>query len=422
MVMLSSRKQKLHIDIYINIIFTDTMSSICLYNGTVISGYATMENCSVLAEDGSIADIFSNQRFEQKRLSPETEIIDVGGAFVVPGFIDTHIHGYCGYGADDAIYPEIKPEKDVIECMVEFSRLMARTGLTSFNPTMYPASKEIMPDAVAKNVAAMGRESGARIMGLHLEGPFLSDEKLGVQRPETVFPVDLEFMDKLMRASKGHIVNMTVAPEIKNMRELALYCTKRGIVLQAGHTNAGYEHMIEGMQAGILHATHMFNAMSKLNQRNPGAVGAILTHPEISCEIIADGIHVHPDLFRFLAKNKPMDKIVLVTDSLRCTGQKSGTLYANGEEMALRGGLFKRKEDDVIAGSAITMMQGVQNLVKFGFSLEDAVRAASSNPASVMRYTKKGFLVPGMDADITVFDKNYTVLATMVGGEIRYRN
>ena len=398
------------------------MSSTCLYNGTVISGYATMEQCSVLVENGTISEIFSNRRFNQKNLSRNTEVIDAGGAYVAPGFIDTHIHGYGGYGADDAIYPEIKSEKEVIECMDELSRLVAKKGLTAFNPTMYPAHPGIMTDAIAKIVSAMGKESGARIMGLHLEGPFLSPDMLGVQRPETVSPVDLAFMERLWNASRGHIVNMTVAPELKNMRGLALYCAKKGIILQAGHTNAAYENMIEGMQAGILHATHMFNAMSKLNQRNPGAVGALLTHPELSCEIIADGIHVHPNLFKLLIKNKPMDKIVLVTDSLKCTGQETGTLFANGEEMALRGGLFKRKEDDVIAGSAITMMQGVQNLVQFGFSLEDAVRAASSNPASVMRYAKKGFIVPGMDADITVFDKNYTPRITMVGGEIRYRN
>ena len=398
------------------------MSSICIHNGTVISGYATMENCSVMVENGIIADIFSNQRFKQKHMGSNIEVIDVGGAYVAPGFIDTHIHGYCGYGADDAIYPEVKSEHEVVECMIELSRILARKGLTAFNPTLYPAPPGLMTEAISKIVSAMGKEPGARIMGLHLEGPFLSPKMLGVQRPETVCPVDLAFMERLWNSSKGHIVNMTVAPELKNMRQLAIYCTKKGIILQAGHTNATYENMVEGMQAGILHATHLFNAMSKLNQRNPSAVGAILTHPEISCEIIADGIHVHPLLFKLLANNKPMNKIVIVTDSLKCTDQETGTLFANGEEMALRDGLFKRKEDDVIAGSAITMMKGVQNLVKAGFSLEDAVRAASSNPAAVMRYTKKGMIVPGMDADITVFDKNYTVLATIVGGEIRYRN
>ena len=398
------------------------MNNICLYNGTIISGFAVMENCSLLTEDGTIKEVFSKQRFDKKKLGRDVQIIDVGGAYITPGFIDTHIHGYNGFGADDAVYPEIKTEKEVIDVMNELSRLLVRHGVTAFNPTVYPAPGDTMTDAITKIVSAMGKESGAQIMGLHLEGPFLSRAKAGVQRLETLSPVDIPYMEKLWNASAGHIVNMTVAPEIKNMRELALYCTKKGIVLQAGHTDATYEQMVEGMQAGILHATHMFNAMSKLDQRNPNAVGTILTHAEFSCEIIADGIHVHPNLFKLLAQNKPMDKIVMVTDSLKCTGQKTAPYFANGEEMEARDGLFKRKSDGVIAGSAITMIEGVQNMVKFGYSLEDAVRTASSNPASVMRYTKKGFIIPGMDADIAVFDKDFKVLAAMVGGKLLYKN
>ena len=395
-------------------------NSCCLYNGNVLSGFALMEDCSVLIEGGKIKEVFSNQRFEKKHFGSDVQIIDVGGAYITPGFIDTHFHGYGGFGVDDACYPEIRSEKEVVDSMIEVSRLITRFGVTSFNPTVYPASENIMPDAVSKIVSAMGKETGAQIMGLHLEGPFISRNKAGVQRLDTISPVNLAYMEKLWNASKGCIVNMTVAPELKNMRELALYCAEKGIILQAGHTDATFENMLEGMQAGILHATHMYNAMSKLDQRNPNAVGTILTHAEFSCEIIADGIHVHPNLFKLLAQNKPMDKIVMVTDSLKCTDQKTTPYYANGEEMIFIDGLFKRKSDNVIAGSGITMIKGIQNMVKFGFNLEDAVRAASSNPASVMRYTKKGFINPGMDADIAIFDKDFKVLTAIVNGKIRY--
>jgi N-acetylglucosamine-6-phosphate deacetylase len=160
--------------------------------------------------------------------------------------------------------------------------------------------------------------------------------------------------------------------------------------------------------------------MSKLDQRNPNAVGAVLTHPEMSCEIIADGAHVHPDLFKLLQRTKPIDKIVLVTDGLRPTTQEKGPFFANGEEVVFHDGLFHRRMDDIIAGSGLTMIRGVQNLVNFGFSLEDAIKTASSNPAAVMRYTRKGVIVPGMDADITVFDKNYVILTVLVGGETRF--
>jgi N-acetylglucosamine-6-phosphate deacetylase len=386
--------------------------AICLYNGTVMTGFASMDQCAVLIEDRQVADVFSKKRFEQKHFPPGTRIIDVGGAFIAPGFIDTHIHGFGGFGTDDAS----------TEAVIEMSGLLTKCGVTSFNPTLYPSEPEEMLRAVKNVAAAMGRENGARIMGLHLEGPFLSPDKLGVQKRETLRPVDIDYMERLWEAAEGHVVNMTVAPEIKHMRELALFCIKKGIVLQAGHTDAKYDNMVEGMQAGILHSTHLFNAMSRMDHRNPNAVGAILIHPEMSCEIIADGFHVHPDLFKLLLRDKPIDKIVLVTDGLKPTEQEAGPFFANGEEVVFHDGAFHRAMDDVIAGSGLTMIRGVKNLVDFGFSLEDAVRTASSNPANVMRYRNKGSIIPGSDADIVVFDRGFKVLAVTVGGVVKYEN
>jgi N-acetylglucosamine-6-phosphate deacetylase len=385
------------------------MDPLCLYNGTVMTGLASMEHCAVLLEDGMVTDVFSQKRFDQKRFAGDVKLIDVQGAYIAPGFIDTHIHGFGGYGTED----------NSTDSILEMSWLLVQYGVTAFNPTIYPGDYEQMLAAVSHVAAAIGRESGARIMGLHLEGPFLSPSRLGVQKPETLKPVNLAFMEQLWEASEGHIVNMTVAPEIKGMRELALYCIKKGIIPQAGHTDAQYENMVEGMQAGILHATHLFNAMSKLDHRNPNAVGAILIHSEMSCEIIADGYHVHPDLFKLLQQDKPIDKIVLVTDGLKPTEQAEGPFFANGEEVVFHDGTFHRKQDDVIAGSALTMIQGVKNLVSFGFSLEDAVKAASFNPAHVMGYRQKGAIIPGRDADITVFDREFKVLLVIAGGIIK---
>lgn len=385
------------------------MCSVCFHNATVLTGFAVMEHCSVLVEDGVVADVFSEKRFEQKRFGADVRVIDADGSYIAPGFVDTHIHGFGGFGTDDSS----------TDSVVEMSRLLAQYGVTAFNPTLYPSEPAAMLEAVRAVSAAAGKESGARIMGLHLEGPFLSPARLGVQKPETLSPVSLDLMEDLWEASGGRIVNMTVAPELKGMRELALYCMKKGIVLQAGHTDAKYENMVEGMQAGILHSTHLFNAMSKLDHRNPNAVGAILIHPEMSCEIIADGVHVHPDLMTLLRRDKPIDKIVLVTDGLKPTEQPSGALFANGEEVVLHDGCFHRKIDDVIAGSSLTMIRGVKNLVSYGFSLEEAVKAASTNPAQVMRFQRKGTLVPGYDADLVVFDRYFNVLATVVGGSLK---
>ena len=382
---------------------------ICFHNGTLVTGFSVMEHCSVLIQDGKIEDVFSEKRFLQKRFDSSVRIFDVEGSFIAPGLIDTHVHGFAGYGTEDN-------DPDAI---IEMARELAQYGVTAFNPTLYPSSPDNMVASIKAVVAAMGKENGSRIMGLHLEGPFISSDKLGVQRPETVSPVDLELMEKIWTASEGHIVNMTVAPELKGMRELALYCVKKNIILQAGHTNALYEHMVEGMQAGILHSTHLFNAMTQMHHRNPGAVGAVLIHPEVSCEIIADGVHVHPDLIRLLVRDKPLDKIVLVTDALKPTEQKMGNLIANGEEVVYHSGCFHRKTDDVIAGSALTMIAGIKNLLSFGLSVGQAVKFASTNPAQVMRYSGQGALVPGYIADLVVFDKQCNVLATVIGGSLK---
>jgi N-acetylglucosamine-6-phosphate deacetylase len=394
------------------------MNSFCFYNGTVFTGFSAMEHCAVLVEDGFISDVFSQKRFEQRNFNSSVKFIDADGANIVPGFIDTHIHGIGGYGTEDAGLNEPVGT----EAVLAMSRALAERGVTAFNPTLYPSEPERMLRAIREITAAMGREEGARIMGLHLEGPFISPLRLGVQKPETARPVDLDFMEQLWEASSGHIVNMTVAPELKHMGELALFCLKKGIVLQAGHTNAEYDNMAEGMQKGILHSTHFFNAMRRLDHRNPNAVGAILIHPEMSCEIIADGFHVHPDLFRLLLRNKPIDKIVLITDGLKPTEQKEGPFFANNEEVYFKNGVFFRKSDDVIAGSGLTMIRGIQNLAAGGFSLEDAVKTASLNPAQIMRYNYQGAIIPGRFADITVFDNNFKIRHVMIGGRIIKEN
>jgi len=382
------------------------MPMTCIHNATILAGYAKMNSCAVLIEDGRIHDVFSEKRFAQKRFPSDTRVFDAGGAFVAPGFIDTHIHGFAGFGTEDMS----------VDAIVAMSDRLGSYGVTAFCPTIYPMDMDDMIRSIEACVGAMGKETGARVMGVHLEGPFVSLARLGVQKPEYVRPVDIEVMERLYAAGRGHITNMTVAPELKGMRELALYCLSRNIVLQAGHTDATYENMMEGMQAGILHSTHFFNAMSRLHHRDPGAVGAILINPELSCEIIADGKHVHPDLIRLLLRDKPQSKVVLVTDALKPTEQHRCPLYANREEVVLEDGVFHRKSDGVIAGSCLTMIGGVRNLTSWGIPVEAAVEMAASNPARIIGLGKRGLLVPGYEADLVVFDKDYSVLASMVAG------
>ncbi|HEY9055220.1 MAG TPA: N-acetylglucosamine-6-phosphate deacetylase [Rectinemataceae bacterium] len=382
------------------------MDSICIHNATVIAGYAQMPESAVLVEGDTIVDVFSERRFLQRSFGPSDRVIDAHGAYLVPGLIDSHIHGIGGYGSEDL----------EAESILGMSERLGALGVTAFCPTLYPMSEEDMTRGIRAIVSAMGREKGARILGVHMEGPFISPSRLGVQREEFVRPVDLDLMHRLWEASSGKIVNMTVAPELKGMRELALYCNKMGIVLQAGHTDATYENMIEGMQAGIRHSTHFFNAMSRLHHRNPNAVGAILIQPDLSCEIIADGRHVHPDLIRLLVRDKPDTNIVLVTDSLKPTEQGQGPYVANGEEVYLQDRLFYRNRDNVIAGSSLTMAEGLKNLVQFGIPVEAAVKMASSNPARILRQAGLGEISPGYSADLSLLDNEFKAVLTMVRG------
>lgn len=386
------------------------VSAICIHNATVLNGYSMMKNCAILIKQNKIIDVFNETRFAQKTFKADTMFIDAKGAYVAPGLIDTHIHGIGGYGTDDYNAKSI----------LQMSEILPQYGVTSFIPTLYAAKRDELIKGIRAIVEAMGQEKGARILGIHLEGPFLSPERLGVQTPDSLSPVDLNLMEELWNASEGHIINMTVAPELKHMRELALYCLSKGIILQAGHTNATYAQMVEGMQVRILHVTHLFNAMSRMHHRDPGVVGAVFIHPELSCEVIADGIHINPDIIKFLLTCKSLDKIVLVTDSLKPTKQKKKPLIANGEEVYLDK-CFYRKSDNVIAGSALTMIDSVRNIVSYGFTVEQAVHMAATNPARIMRQEHLGLVAPGYDADLVIFNKNLNILYTTIKGNLYHK-
>lgn len=352
-------------------------------------------------QDGKIAALFSNQKLQE--LPKEAQLIDAQGAYVAPGLIDTHIHGFAGFG------PEHAAEKDLLE----MSARLAKAGVTAFCPTLYCGQPADMRRIIENTVGAFGKETGAHILGYHLEGPFISPHKPGVMKPQDIAPIDMATLEKLYAAARGHITNMTIAPELPGIEKVAAFAKEHHILLQAGHTNATYAQFLKGAQLGIRHATHLFNAMSPFNHRDPGAAGAVMLHPEISAEIIADGIHVHPDVVGFLRRIKPLENIILVTDALLPTGQEKGPFIANGEEVVFDG-VWKRKTDGVIAGSALTMLQGVSNLVSFGYTLPEAVQCASTNPARLLGLSAKGKLEIGADADIVLFDNHFRPVRTLI--------
>ncbi len=386
---------------------------IVLRGANIITGVMESPNSSISLRDGMVEDIFYDCRFEQKPIAPDAEVIQLDADdYVVPGLLDTHIHGYGGYGTD-------LMQRDAI---LEMSKGLAKRGVVGFFPTLYTEVPELMFKSIDAIVEAAGHEEGAKIMGIHLEGPFVSPKRSGAQNPEGISPVNLELMQAFVDHGKGLFRSMTVAPELKGMRELAIFAAKHNITLQAGHSNAEYRHIQEGVQAGILHTTHLFNAMSPLGHRDPGAAGGILMYPQMAAELIADGRHVHKDLVKMVLRNKPIHKVVLVTDSLTPTEQEGGELIAGGFPVEYKNGLFYHTTGSrPIAGSSLTMIQGIKNLVEWGVPMSDAIAMATSSPASVHRLYKSGSLISGYRGDVTVLDKNLEVKMTIVGGKIVFR-
>lgn len=382
-----------------------------LINGTVISGVAVINDCAVaIGEDGLIEDVFRMRRLSEQDYDREaTTLIDVKGAYIMPGLIDTHIHGIGGYGTEDC----------APESILGMSERLADFGVSSFLPTVYTDRLDKMLSSIKAIVEAMGKEKGARIEGVNVEGPFISPKRIGAQNPEGLQSVNLEVFNQIYEAGEGKIVCMTVAPELKKMRTLALEAQKRGIVLLAGHTDATYENIIEGMQCGILHTTHFFNAMSRLHHRNPGCVGAIMIQQDMKAEVICDGVHVHPELVKLLLREKPISNIVMVTDALKPTMQTEGELLANGMPAVLSGGAFvSRDNPELFLGSSLTLLKGLENVVSWGIPIDQAVQMASANPARIYNFNKKGALIPGYKADIAVINKDFSLAALFIEGRL----
>lgn len=386
--------------------------SYILLQSILYTGYAKLDNCGVYIEDdGTIGEIFNMKRYHEKTFPPKSIVLDVHNNIIVPSFIESHIHGIGGYGTED----------NKFESILGMSNKLADYGVSRFMPTIYTDTPDKMIGGIQAIVQAMGKEKGAIIQGINLEGPFISPKRIGAQAREGVKEVDIDLFNTFLKEGKGHIICMTVAPELKHMRSLALLARKHGVTLLAGHTDATYENIIEGMQCGILHSTHFFNAMSRLEQRNPGTVGAIMIQSSMCAEIICDGVHVHPELVKLLLREKPIDNIVLITDALKPTKQKEGPLFANGIPALLNteGAFVSKENPSLLLGSSLTMVQGVRNLTHWGVSLSDAIQMASVNPARIYSIQNVGEIIPGYRADLTILDKNLQVKALFISGKLK---
>ena len=324
-----------------------------------------------------------------------------GESIVLPGFIDLHVHG--GAGAD------VMDGGDAIDAI---ARLYARHGTTSMLATTVTAAPSALEHALAPvgTAAARRRYGHARVLGVHLEGPYINSGKLGAQ-PGFSRPADIDELRALHALAPVRVV--TLAPELSGHLEFVRELTRMGIVAQCGHTTGSYEEGVTALQAGVKGFTHLFNAMSGLHHRAPGMVGAALAHADYA-EIIPDLLHVHPGAIR--AALRAIPHLYCVTDSTSATGMPDGE-YTLGSHHVTKcmGGV--RLHDGTLAGSTLTMDQALRNLVKIGLSLDDAARRLSTYPADYIGENERGRLQDGAWADIAVFTPDLELKQVYVEGE-----
>ena len=343
------------------------------------------DNLDITIEDGIIASIDKSKE--------KTPLI------AIPGFIDTHIHGFGGNGTEDC-----KPES-----ILGMSESLIKFGVTTFFPTIYTDVESKMRKSIHACYEAKGKEKGATIGGIHIEGPFISPKRIGAQNPDGRKNPSKEFFELLLSEAPGLVKAMTMAPELPGTEEVAACAAENKVKLLCGHTNATYEETLKGHELGVSHGTHLFNAMVGLHHRKPGTVGAILTS-DMTTEIIGDGLHTHPAILKMVVDLKGSDRVVIVTDSLRPTAQTEGKLTANDVEVELLNGLWVTKGNpDLIQGSAATMLKGFQNLIGWGISLEDAVKLTSSTAARLYGLDDVGTIEVGKKADIVLLNADNTI-------------
>lgn len=379
------------------------MTRLLIKNVHLVTLEGVLENGAILTDGPTIAGVFASDQLSG--VTADTQV-DGGGAWAVPGLIDTHIHGFGGFG----------PEQGTPESLLNMSLALAKQGVSVFCPTLYASRPDKLTALLRRLVTAIGKEKGAQILGFHLEGPFISPEKRGAMQPQDIVAPDVKMMKEWYEAAQGKITQITLAPELPNIASVVQFCLQHHIVAQAGHTNATYEEFCRGIDMGITHVTHAFNAMRPFNHREPGAAGGVLIRKDVSCEFIGDGVHVHPQIISFLRCVKSEDKLVLVTDALTPTAQPDGPFIANGDRVVFEGGAWRRERDRVIAGSALTLIQGIKNLVAWGYPLAQAVRCATTNPAQRLQLKNRGQLARGFQADILLLTKDFSPQQLFIQG------
>lgn len=377
----------------------------------ILFGNALVRDHAVIIENGMIKEIVTANLV--KNFLPAKLYEFPNDYYLIPGLIDLHIHGAGGYDVMDASR----------EALLGISQSLASEGVTGFLATTMTASYERIYSVLKTIAEIMPAQEGAAILGVHLEGPFISSAKMGAQRGDNIIFPDPTLIMRWQECANGAIKLVTLAPELPQALELIKKLNTMGIIASVGHTNATYAETHLAINAGCSHATHLFNAMRGIHQREPGATTALLLAENVNAELIVDGLHLHPAIVELALRVKGKTKILLVTDAMRAKCLGDGEYDLGGQLVAVRSNTATLA-DGTLAGSTLRMPQAIKNMMQFTCcSFEDAILMASYNPACVLGIDKnKGSIAKDKDADLVVMNTNLDVVMTMSGGVEVYKN